>query len=341
MKYRSNFSSVLAAKHGYQLKDESSREINLLRKQFSGLFETPWFSYENVKHAVSTRVMTTGLLINNVEFVLDDEKCHFVDENAKKYALGSLAFNFKCPTCGKLHVMEGNTARRQHKRTFLCESCLKSAFYSTDEYQDKFTATMRYRHGVNRPLQSTLIQAKYKATCEQRLGVSYPMMSSNVRDLHKANMLSTHGKNNWFANVNPYVEWPNSHTTGSSAKEEEFIYALLKEFENEKSYSWMNRQFFVSNREEGWCYSLDLYLPDRDCAVEYYGDYWHANPSVYTADKLLHSGMTAGQIRLKNESRVRRIESKLGCRVLICWEAATKVNFKHEIDRLSQEIKRG
>lgn len=68
-----------------------------------------------------------------------------------------------------------------------------------------------------------------------------------------------------------------------------------------------NRYFFVDFEFE-------------KCIVEIYGDYWHANPNVYS-DDLVVNGLTATQIREWDAKRKEMIERITGKPVFVIWES--------------------
>ena len=72
--------------------------------------------------------------------------------------------------------------------------------------------------------------------------------------------------------------------------------------------------------------SVDIYIPERNLIVEFFGDYWHCNPAKYP-DDYWNKGMkrTAKEVRLKDADRIDKIKS-LGHDVQIIWEADFKSN---------------
>ena len=45
-------------------------------------------------------------------------------------------------------------------------------------------------------------------------------------------------------------------------------------------------------------YELDIYLPDLRLAIEYNGDYWHANPEFYSEDEIINIKGTEYLVRV-------------------------------------------
>lgn len=78
--------------------------------------------------------------------------------------------------------------------------------------------------------------------------------------------------------------------------------------------SHSNERYFIV---EGKVYFVDFYIKELDIAIEYLGDFWHANPAIYHGDSILFAGMKANEIRKRDEDRL----SKINCKRIICvWE---------------------
>lgn len=67
--------------------------------------------------------------------------------------------------------------------------------------------------------------------------------------------------------------------------------------------------------------SADIYIPEKNLIVEFFGDYWHCNPNKYDASyqhKFIHQ--SASEIWERDETRKQKIKD-LGFNVLIIWES--------------------
>lgn len=65
------------------------------------------------------------------------------------------------------------------------------------------------------------------------------------------------------------------------------------------------------------------YRPDArfgNIIIEYYGDYWHGNPSVFDGTRTLPTGITLNDKRKKDELRIQEIKGA-GYDVYIIWES--------------------
>jgi G:T-mismatch repair DNA endonuclease (very short patch repair protein) len=64
----------------------------------------------------------------------------------------------------------------------------------------------------------------------------------------------------------------------------------------------------------------DVFIPDLNLIIEYFGDYWHASHLLFEDDEVhTNIGMTAKEIRKKDEEKIKEIESA-GYKVLVIWE---------------------
>ena len=96
------------------------------------------------------------------------------------------------------------------------------------------------------------------------------------------------------------------------------------------------RQFKIVSKEadEDWKYRFyDFYLPETNLIIEFYGDYWHANPVIYDAGKTIHykfGTITANDIWEKDKKRID-IAKKRGYYVIVIWEQEILKKNKEEI----------
>ena len=63
---------------------------------------------------------------------------------------------------------------------------------------------------------------------------------------------------------------------------------------------------------------LDIYLPELRLAIEYNGDYWHANPKYYSKDHIIGEA-TAKEVWKEDEQKINRC-IKAGIELLVIWE---------------------
>jgi len=83
-------------------------------------------------------------------------------------------------------------------------------------------------------------------------------------------------------------------------------------------------------------YVVDI-LHDKKI-IEFYGDFWHANPKIYSGNEYIKSfsiNKTANEIWLKDNDRIDSLK-KLGYDVLIIWENDWKKNKLDCIEKIKK-----
>lgn len=77
-------------------------------------------------------------------------------------------------------------------------------------------------------------------------------------------------------------------------------------------------------------YIPDFYLPDQHAIVEVYGDYWHANPAIFDANKTVFRTPVHKIWERDERKQAKFLESKF--KYIILWE--TKIN--NSIDEIKK-----
>ena len=80
----------------------------------------------------------------------------------------------------------------------------------------------------------------------------------------------------------------------------------------------------------------DIIINDK-FIVEFYGTLWHADPTAYEADAVVHHGISAGEIWKSDEERIRKIENA-GYSVIIVWQREFKSNEQQTVERIKEII---
>lgn len=96
----------------------------------------------------------------------------------------------------------------------------------------------------------------------------------------------------------------------------------------------------LSNPFGKWSHLLDTYvvydIKHKNCIIEFNGDYWHANPAIYS-DFATIRGKTAIDIRKKDMLKLKTVE-ELGFRTLVVWENDFKQNKVNTIKKVTAWI---
>ena len=77
----------------------------------------------------------------------------------------------------------------------------------------------------------------------------------------------------------------------------------------------------------------DVLVKDFRFAIEYYGDYWHANPNKYDASDIVHHNKTAKEIWERDSFRLNLLRDN-GYFVQIIWHSDYKKNKENILKEL-------
>jgi len=92
-----------------------------------------------------------------------------------------------------------------------------------------------------------------------------------------------------------------------------------------------------------WSPILESYviydIKNKDCIIEFNGDYWHANPKIYKDDALIR-GRTALEIQTRDYNKMKTAEN-FGFRTYTVWESDFKSNKEETIKRVVEWMQNG
>lgn len=90
-------------------------------------------------------------------------------------------------------------------------------------------------------------------------------------------------------------------------------------------------------RTDDRLYRVDFYHDNK--VIEFFGDYWHANPKIYQPNRIMVGGKLAEDIQSNNDRKIRALRNK-GIEVLVVWEHDYKMNKQAEIDKCLAFLKK-
>lgn len=70
---------------------------------------------------------------------------------------------------------------------------------------------------------------------------------------------------------------------------------------------------------------VDGFIQKNNIIIEFYGDYWHANPTIYAQDHKIRGGKTAEEI-WRSDAYKKQYLTDLGYKVFIIWESEWRSN---------------
>lgn len=217
----------------------------------------------------------------------------------------------------------------------------------TDNYRKKNIASLKEKYGVENPSQLNWVKEKKKLTFQNHYGVD------NIwkhKKYHK--WLDEWYSRKYGVGRNKYVS-EKSKNVWKSKTEEEKIKWLSDSIHSENSFKKIQssnqkgynkskledriclilnrlqviyqRPFFVKvNNKKRYFY--DFLLKEINLIIEINGDYWHANPSLYNENELIHykfDNICAKDIWNKDKKKIEYAHS-LGYKTLTLWESDMK-----------------
>lgn len=101
-------------------------------------------------------------------------------------------------------------------------------------------------------------------------------------------------------------------------------------------YNDKNKEYVV--KYKSYCYFLDFYDKTKNIVIEFNGDYWHCNPSIYKGnEQIQHRGKIVTPIQVWNNDSIRK---KNICKQLnnptyiVVWESDYRKDKKETIEKL-------
>lgn len=101
---------------------------------------------------------------------------------------------------------------------------------------------------------------------------------------------------------------------------------------------------YTSKQYTRWCdtlnsivmYDMVLQSPTHKICIEFHGDYWHCNPSIYQPDFVHpHKNITAAEIWNRDTQKIQLMEDA-GFTTLIVWETEWKMNKQQVMEKIKQ-----
>lgn len=127
---------------------------------------------------------------------------------------------------------------------------------------DKFTQMFFVKHGVNFPSQMIDHQEKRKHTCVETYGFDHPVKSQEIQQKIRDTCIEKYGR----YPVNCFGKTEND----------------IKQFITHLGLKCYSDRTFLNGKE------IDIYIPDKNLAIEYCGLFWHNEMSPCPRDKKYH-----------------------------------------------------
>lgn len=100
-----------------------------------------------------------------------------------------------------------------------------------------------------------------------------------------------------------------------------------------RSYLHKRGQYYIGTASDYYLY--DLVNEHTKKIIEFNGDYWHANPKIYSAEQILGKGLTKKTVKEIWDKDAKKIQAakNRGFEVLTVWESDFYKNPQAEVER--------
>jgi G:T-mismatch repair DNA endonuclease (very short patch repair protein) len=120
----------------------------------------------------------------------------------------------------------------------------------------------------------------------------------------------------------------NNNFSCNESKLELELFSMLKEVCDVEKITLHN--------EEGKWFLPDAVAEKEGTIIEFFGDYWHANPSRYNTDDLI-KGIPAQSIWDKDEARMQSLRD-MGYLVIVVWESEFKADKEGTVSNIDNYL---
>jgi G:T-mismatch repair DNA endonuclease (very short patch repair protein) len=195
------------------------------------------------------------------------------------------------PFYGKKHSKE--TIEKIIKVT----SINSKKLWQNKEYRDKVIK------GVSKPRKESFKK-------EQRERIKQWYIDNPIQKEIRSNKM----KNSWKKGA--IVKNNNFHS--SKSKMQHALYKNLKEV-----IDWIEENACIKIKTK-WVFP-DILIEKDGIIIEFYGNYWHANPKIYKENDIVHHNIKAKEIWESDKARIKMLENQ-GYSVIIIWQDEYKNN---------------
>ena len=266
-----------------------------------------------------------------------------------------------CKKCGKIlkkqmllsHMLFPKTKNTMHFRGHtLCKKC--SGKINAINGQLKVRQTCLKKYGVEYTGQRPWHREQMKKTCIEKYGQDYMKMFAQKakKTYFKKHGVDHNGKipairdqmiKKWKETVNSkskeeMIEWQNKKLESYNKEGSPGIFGLKTKGEIDSKIS---SKFFellkdhinynIIRQKNILNYIVDFFIENL-CCIEFYGDYWHANPQIFNEnDNIIFKGYNSKNVGLiwkKDKERNEKIIQKTKLPLIIVWEKCFRQNME-------------
>jgi len=219
---------------------------------------------------------------------------------------------------------------KKHKKETIERTRKKLSIITKKLWQDPKYSTRHSKMLKKLWQNSTYREKVIKGTSKPRRESFKKEQSERVKQWYKNNPIqreirSKQMKESWRLGK---IE-PNINSINESKIEKEFRAKLKRKLPSRKVRKSTIR---IKNK---WFYP-DVRI-DKNIIIEFYGNYWHANPLTYKSNEIVHHNFTAKQIWNNDKERIKILENN-GFRVFIVWQDEYQNNKNKIINNIIKQL---
>lgn len=180
-----------------------------------------------------------------------------------------------------------------------------------DSIKEKKATTTQLHYGVDNPFQAVVVKEKIKQTMLSKYGVEYGSQISAAERMD--HMIQT--------NIEKYgVPYGFLNTLPGYSKISQLFFNCLKDDYPNAVYATNGGEHRIGR------YTLDWYDPDSNTAIEFNGDYWHANPKYYKPDWVHPIKKCTAKELWEHDKQKYDYLTSLGITVYVVWESDVQLD---------------
>jgi len=145
------------------------------------------------------------------------------------------------------------------------------------------------------------------------------------------------GKQKWKEHIFKIIKIDPTYSKVSQLLFDDIYNLLDDNMKNNIYYGSLNKEYFIYNKDSKKIFYYDYVMNDIKLIIEFNGDYWHANPTIYV-DDFYHTirKMTAKDIWEAQKYKNKLAENK-GYQVIEIWESDYRKD-KNSVKNLCLDI---
>lgn len=221
--------------------------------------------------------------------------------------------------------------------------CDKQAETNTFEYkQNKYGITKEQFDEYNKSRSVTLDNLIRRHGLTEGINIWHNYIKRQRYTCSKEYFLETYGEQE---GLEKYINFCNIRNSQNRIQQKcsqislKLFNELKKEFKNNVIF-YNKDEYKVKTYNN--VYFVDYYDKTLNIIIEFYGDYWHMNPSIYPKDtiqRIQHSTPILAENKWeKDKQRINDIQKTLNCKIIIVWESTYKQNRKTTLQLLIDMI---